>query len=225
MSNIKILIVEDRTIVALDIKSTLQMLGYEVSACVTNYEDTLKSIKNNPPTLILMDIHLENSKDGIETAREIQKTYSIPIIYLTAFSDDETIARAIQTNPVGYIIKPFKRDDLKTTIALGLHKINTTKKVPINEDYINLGSSYFYDLKNENLYYDNVPIKLSVKENLLLKILVQAKGNLVSFNELENLLWDEAVSQSALRTLLYRLRSKFEYKFIETVPSFGCRIN
>ncbi len=222
----KILIVEDETIVALDIKSAVKKLGYEVTDTATNFHDAIKSIRDNKPDIVLMDIHLENSKDGIETVREIQKKYYIPVIYLTAFSDDSTISRAVETNPIGYIIKPFKREDLKSTIALGLHKINTTKKATVNEDYINLGSSYFYDLKNENLYYENLPIKLSIKENLLLNALALAKGNLVSFSELENLIWTESVvSESALRTLIYRLRSKLEYKLIETVPSFGCKIN
>ena len=225
MSKIKILIVEDETIVALDIKSALKKLGYDVCDPVTNYDDALSCVKSNKIDLILMDIHLENSKDGIETANAIHKIEQIPIIYLTAFSDDATIERAIQTNPIGYIIKPFKRADLKSTILLGLHKINSAKTIQIDKDYINLGSNYFYDLRNENLYYDNLPLKFSPKENIFLKVLIEAKGNIVSFSELETLIWTEStVSPSTLRTLIYRVRSKLEYKLIETIPSFGCRI-
>lgn len=225
MNKVKILIVEDERIVALDIKSAIQKLGYKVIDSVSSFGDTISSIKNNEPDIILMDIHLNNSKDGIETAQEIQKKKNIPIIYLSAFSDDDTISRAVQTNPIGYITKPFKREDLKSSILLALHKINSEKSVTIKNDYINLGSNYYYDLKNENLYYENLPLKLSVNENLLLKILVEAKGNIVSFNELESLIWTEApVSTSALRTLIYRLRSKLEYKLIESIPSFGCRV-
>ncbi len=70
-----------------------------------------------------MDINLKNSKDGIETAKEIQKIENIPIIYLTAYSDENTIERAIKTNPISYLLKPFKREELKSTILLGLYKI------------------------------------------------------------------------------------------------------
>lgn len=221
----KILVVEDETIVALDIKSALRKLGFEVTATVTNHDDAIKSVKANEPDLILMDINLENSKDGIQTAHDIQKIKNIPILYLTAFSDDETISRAIKTNPVGYLIKPFKREELKSTVQLGLHKIDMTNQTNIDKNCQHLGFDYYYDLQNQNLFYKTAPIKLSIKENLLLKILVEANGSIVPFSELEYHIWpDDPISNSTLRTLIYRLRTKLEYKLIETIPSFGCKL-
>jgi len=225
MLKTKILIVEDETIVALEIKSVLKKLGYEVTNTVTNHHDALKSVQTNKPDMILMDIHLENSKDGIQTAQDIQKTVAIPILYLTAFSDDETIDRAIQTNPVGYLLKPFKREELKSTIRLGLHKINPENQSNIDENFKNLGLGYYYNLKEGNLYYKNMPIRLSPKENQLLKVLIDARGNIVPFDDLEHLIWpDKQIHESSLRTLIYRVRSKLEYKLIETIPSFGCKL-
>ncbi len=124
MDKIDILIVEDEAIVALEIKRTILKIGFGVSNMVTNYNDALASIKEQTPDIIILDIHLRNSKDGIETAKEIQKISNIPIIFLTAFSNDETIERAIETNPIGYIVKPFKRADIKSTLKLAIHKIN-----------------------------------------------------------------------------------------------------
>lgn len=230
MNNIKILIVEDETIVALDIRSALKKLNYEVTDIVTNYEDALLSVQEETPNIVLMDIHLEDSKDGIETAHAIQKINpNIPIIYLTAFSDDKTIKRAIQTNPLGYLIKPFKREELKTTIFLGLHKINQTQEehkeeLIQNSDYKKLGANYYYDCDNAALFYNDVPVKLSHKESLLVKILIEANGQLVPFKDIEYQIWpDDPISNSTLRTLIYRTRAKLEYKFIETIPSFGCQ--
>lgn len=119
----KVLIVEDEIIVAIDIKNTLKKIGLEVIDFVTNYDDALLSVKINSPDLILMDINLKNSKDGIETAIAIQKIKDIPLIYLTAFSDDVTINRAIETNPMHYMLKPFKTEELKSTIRLSIFKI------------------------------------------------------------------------------------------------------
>ena len=135
MTKTKILVVEDETIVALDIKSALKKIGFEVTNTVTNHDDAIKSVQANKPDIILMDIHLENSKDGIETAQDIQKIENIPILYLSAFSDDETIDRAVQTNPLGYLTKPFKREELKTTIHLGLYKINKQNNQRATVDY------------------------------------------------------------------------------------------
>lgn len=224
MGKTKILIVEDESIVALDIKRALSKLGHEVTDMVTNYKDTLNSIDEQRPDIILMDIHLENSQDGIETAHAIQERDTIPIIYLTAFSDERTIQRAIQTNPIGYLIKPFKREELKSTILLGLHKMTPLQNEGLFDNFKALGHDYYFDTKTDNLYYKDMPIKLSANETSLLSILVEARGNIVTFEDLEHYVWpDKAVSESALRTLLYRLRSKLEHKFIETTPGFGCQ--
>lgn len=225
MTKAKILIVEDEAIVALDIKRALLSLDFEVTNSVRNYDKALESIVKNRPDIILMDINLDNSKDGIETAQAIQKIDNIPVIYLTAFSDEKTISRAIKTNPISYLIKPFKRDELNSSILLGLYKINRSNNNIVETRCVNLGFNYYYDIEDEILFYDNVPIKLSANEKKLLTMLVSAKGSLITFRELEYHIWpDIPVSDSALRTLLYRLRSKLEYRIIETVPSLGCKL-
>ena len=109
----KVLIVEDEIIVALDIKNTLNKIGIKVTNFVVNYDEAILNVTMNIPDLILMDINLKNSKDGIETAIAIQKIKDIPIIYITAFNDDLTINRAILTNPIHYMIKPFRIEELK----------------------------------------------------------------------------------------------------------------
>lgn len=225
MTKTQLLIVEDEAIVALDIKNALLKLGHEVIACVTNADEAIAWIEKIRPDIIIMDIHLNHSKDGIQTAEEIQKIANIPILYLTAYADDETISRAVRTNPIGYLIKPFKREELKSTIQLGLHKKNRTDHTIVDTSFIVLGDNYSYDLCNNQLYYSNIPIKLSIKENSFLKILIEAKGKVISFTELEYLIWpDNPISRSTLRTLIYRTRAKLEYKIIETIPFVGCKL-
>ncbi|QKF58718.1 response regulator [Aliarcobacter lanthieri] len=226
MNNEKILIIEDDAIVALDIKRILNNLNYEITDIVSNYEDTIKSIKYKKPTIIFSDINLGKNKiDGIDIVSEIQKDYYIPVIYLTAYSDENTIQRAIRTDPLGYILKPFKKEDIKSTLLLSLYKIQD-EKFEQNNSYIILEENYSYDLKNEILFYKSKPIKLSHKEKQLFKILIEAKGQIVSFKEIEHSIWqDFTVCNSNLRTLIYRLRTKLNYKIIETIPSLGCKIS
>ncbi|WP_428023951.1 response regulator [Arcobacter sp.] len=225
MNKTKILIVEDESIVALDMKNTLTKFNYEVSNCVTNYNDAIVSVKTNRPDIILMDINLGDSKDGIEVVEEIHSFDNIPVIYVTAFSDENTLKRAIKTNPVSYLLKPFKREELNSNIMLGLYKNNKNLKSTINEKYHNLGNNYYFDNNQEKLYYKDLPIKLGAKEITLLKILIEAKGEIVPFKELETRIWDSnTISDSTLRTLIYRLRGKLEYKIIETIPNEGCKI-
>ena len=224
MNNTKILIIEDETIVALDIKRIVNSLGYEVTDTVTNFESAINSVEKNRPDIILSDINLNSDKNGIDIIETIQKKDFIPTIYITAYSDELTIQRAIKTNPMGYILKPFRKDDIKSALLLTIYKLQN-EKIEKNSSFIKLNDGYFYDLKNETLYYNTKPIKLSIKERQLLTILVEAKGNIVSFSDLEYLLWPDApVSNSSLRTLVYRLRTKLEYKCIETISSIGCKI-
>ena len=226
MDKIKILIVEDEAIVALDIKQLLVKLGHEVIGIAKDYSSAIELVHETTPSLIFMDINLNNSeKDGIDTAIEIQQYKNIPIIYLTAFSDETTLNRAIATNPVSYLLKPYKLEDLKSIVLLADHKANRSNQPQMDSKSKKLGFGYYYNRIDEILYYENHYIKLSKNEKHLLNILIDAKGAIVAYQDIEYLIWpDSPVSVSSLRTLLYRLRAKLNYKLIETVHSAGCRL-
>lgn len=225
MNRSKILVVEDETIVALDIKKTLESLNYEVTNTVTNYNNALNSVRINKPDLILMDINLGDNKDGIDTIKKIHTIEKIPVIYVTAFTDEQTIKKAIKTNPVSYLIKPFKREELKSNILLGLYKNSNASKKYKNLKDVNIGLGYYYNYQEDKLFYKELPIKLSKKEATLLRILINAENRVVKFEELEEMIWPNSeISDSTLRTLIYRLRSKLEHKLIETIQKVGCRL-
>ena len=130
MSSARILVVEDERITAEDIKDGLKSLGYEVPAVVHSGEDAVCKATELQPDLVLMDIKLEGEMDGIEAAGEIKKHFDIPVIYLTAYSDENTLERAKMTEPSGYVLKepsgfvhkPFKESELHTVIELTLYR-------------------------------------------------------------------------------------------------------
>lgn len=221
----KILIVEDEIIVAMDIQNAVESFGYSVTNIASNDQEVYESIKTNKPDIILMDINLQNSeKNGIEISEYINNSYKIPVIFITAFCDDQTIKKAIQTNPIGYLTKPFKRDELKSSIFLTLYKINTNLS-NINNNFEDIGENYFYDQQNKLLYFKDQQLQLSSKERKLFHILFEKKGEIVPFETLEYKIWeDDTVSSSTLRTLIYRLRSKLDHKLIETISMCGCRL-
>jgi PAS domain S-box-containing protein len=135
----KILIVEDESIIALTIESTLINLGYQVIGYVDSGEKCLEFVKNNPPDLILMDVKINGTLTGIDTAKIISTLLDIPIIFLTAFSSPELIKEVKEVNPFGYIVKPFNPRDLFTTIELALSKYEYEKKLIASENkYKNL---------------------------------------------------------------------------------------
>ncbi|NDV22121.1 HD domain-containing phosphohydrolase [Desulfovibrio sp. JC022] len=118
----RILVVEDEAIVSLDIQGRLKKLGYHVAGIATSGEQAVQILEECNPDLILMDIMLEGDMDGIDTAAAINKECNIPIIYLTAYADNDTLKRAKITEPFGYIIKPFEDRELNLTIEMALYK-------------------------------------------------------------------------------------------------------
>ncbi|MBK8808473.1 MAG: response regulator [Bacteroidales bacterium] len=118
----KILIVEDTRIIALSIKNDLEELNYEIAGIVDNGAEAIEKAQKLQPDLILMDINIKGSIDGIETSRQILSVMNVPIIYLTAYTDKSTVNRAINTSPYGYIIKPYEEKTLEITLNYAFYK-------------------------------------------------------------------------------------------------------
>ncbi|KQC05495.1 MAG: hypothetical protein APR53_07375 [Methanoculleus sp. SDB] len=120
MNSAAIHIVENDVIISAVIKMRLEHLGFAIDGISKNARDAITSISRNKPDLILMDIGLDGDMDGIEAAAAIQEMNRIPIIYLTGYTDPETVKRARETRPDGYIIKPFSDESLRVAISLAL---------------------------------------------------------------------------------------------------------
>lgn len=124
---VKILIVEDEMVIAANISLQLSELGYEVTGILPRGEEAISHIQIDKPDIVLLDIRLKGELDGIETAREIQKHHNIPIIYLTANTDEAHFNRAKETHPYAFISKPFKKLDLQRAIELAVDRISFEK--------------------------------------------------------------------------------------------------
>lgn len=124
----RILIVEDERIVARDIQQSLVGLGYDAFAIASSADEALARIDERRPDLILMDIRIRGSRDGIETATEIRALHGIPVVFLTAHADDATLARAKCAEPYSYLLKPLKLAELRSAIEISLHKREMERK-------------------------------------------------------------------------------------------------
>jgi len=134
MMHAKIIVAEDERIVALHLKQQLLKLGYEVVAVVASGANALEKITELRPQVILMDIHIEGAIDGIETASKIPAEFEIPVIYVTAYSEEATLERARATKPYGYLIKPFSERELHATIQMALERRHTDSALQASED-------------------------------------------------------------------------------------------
>src|SRR5580692_3543042 len=119
---VKILIVEDDPLSALDLRQEVERLGYEVVGMAESADEALMASEENRPDLALMDINIAGSMDGIQAARLLHETHRIPVIFITSASDDLTVARAARAPLYGYLVKPFKLNELKASMHVALQK-------------------------------------------------------------------------------------------------------
>lgn len=136
MSNATILVVEDENIVAKDIQISLRKLGYAVPAIATSGRAAIDKAAEISPDLVLMDIHLKGDMDGVEAGKELHTRFNVPVIYLTAYSDENTLERAKLTEAVGYLLKPFKARELHTMIQMALSKHRMERKLKEHEQWL-----------------------------------------------------------------------------------------
>ncbi|TRZ91213.1 MAG: response regulator [Methanosarcinales archaeon] len=161
MKGNKIMIVEDESIIAEDIRMSLINNGYVVSSVVSMGETAIEKVKDERPDLILMDIMLAGKMDGIQTAGMIQTTFNIPVIYLTAYCDDKIIERAKITSPFGYLVKPFKDRELYIAIEMSLYKHKLETELKESKEFYEgilegiVTGVWVSDIKDEIIYSNN----------------------------------------------------------------------
>ena len=227
MKEINILIVEDESIVAMEIKSYIRKLGYNVVDICSNAKDTLDIVRTEHIDIILMDICIKGTRDGIETAEIVKKEYpQTEIIFLTAHLDDYNVDRAIKINPTAYLSKPFNREELRVFLKIAIRKLtfNTDATAEVSSHII-LDNEFTYDLSTSALYCCREMIHLTQKENLLLELFIENKNNVIDHYTIENIVWpDKETNTNTLRTLVKRLRQKLKHRFIETVSSRGYKL-
>lgn len=227
MKNFNILIIEDEALVALELKHSIEEMGFYVLDYATNSTMAKKILEEENIHLIIMDINLGEDRDGIELYESLD--YTVPIIYLTAYKDEKTITRAIDTNPYGYLVKPYQKEELYALIKLVHFKVYeeniSLSKKTLSEELCRLDEEYRFDLKNNQLLYNGMNVHLTSKESQLLHLLIEHNGEALSFENIEEIIWEnEPTSNNAIRTLIYRLRGKINPKLIEKVFGYGIRL-
>ena len=224
MKTKRILIVEDNGIAAMEIESILKSMSSTAVFIASNYARALDLYKSKQPNMLLLDIDLQEEKDGIDIAKQIRKTDDLPIIYLTADHDENTIQRAALTMPSSYLNKPFSKEQLQAAVTLAWSIYQNL--APVQCELTALSAYHSFDHHTENLYEGNSAVHLSPNEKHLIKIFCQSKKQLLDTASLNNLIWmgDTPLSESALRTLIYRLNKKLKHKLFEYIPPTGYRI-
>lgn len=138
MTKAQVMVVEDEGLVALEIKEGLEKMGYSVPDVVSNGNDAISKALTEQPDIVLMDIRLDGPMDGIEAARQIRESFFVPVIFLTAYSDADTLQRAKLAESYGYLLKPFEDRSLNAAIEMALYKASEEKKAKRNKEWLSM---------------------------------------------------------------------------------------
>jgi two-component system response regulator LytT len=209
-----ILVVEVESIVAKDIQVCLRKLGYNVIGICSTGESAVEKALDERPDLIMMDIMLKGEMSGIQAAAAIRKDHDIPVIFLTAYTDRDTVDKAKETEPYGYIIKPFKEIDIQTAIEIALYKHSKEKVVKQERDF-------YYSLVEKQDSIDMIFVKANQR---LVKIkyehiyFIEALKDYVVINTLER--------RYTIHSTMKDIESKMpEKQFVRVHRSFIIRID
>jgi DNA-binding response OmpR family regulator len=221
MTRYNILIVEDESIPAHYLKKVLTHATHNVVAIANSRESVLKHINADIKVdLILMDIKIKGSRDGIMVAKEIQSQCVCAILFISAYTDSSFLDRAKDINSIGYLVKPVQPDTLLSTIEIGMSQFKSQSDIEV------LCDGSVFNAKEQTIKKDRDIMDLSHHESVLLSLFLQKKNMLLSVEQLESVLCqNEPLGQGALRTVIWRLRKKLPSCIsIENIYNSGYKI-
>ena len=200
----KIIIIEDDALIALQIEECVQQLGHEVLATFDAGVPALEFVAENKPDFAFMDIELNGSMDGIQCASHLKNKFSIPSIFVTSHDAAEVIEEAIDLDPLNFLPKPFTNKNIEASLALASKKLNSTPLESTPSSTIEYGG-YTFNFEFNTLKHENKIVKLTPKELKLIAILFKNIGNTVSPEEIQTHIWEgSSVSSAAFRKLISR---------------------
>jgi len=181
MPKANILVVEDEGIVAQSIQNMLNNLGYDVCGIALTGKTAVQKAEETQPDLVLMDIKLKGEMDGVDAAEKIHELFDLPIVFLTAYADEETLQRAKITEPFGYLLKPFEEQDLHSTIEMALYKSKMDRKLKEREHWFStvlrsIGDGVIATDKDRKVTFMN-PVAEELSGKMLKNVLGKAMKN------------------------------------------------
>lgn len=223
MKDYNVLIVEDESIPAHYIKKILLRAGYKVVGIASSKDLAFELMKNIPKLdLVLMDIKLKGSADGIETAKSLQFHYECAILFISAYSDSTVLERAKDVDAIGFLVKPIQESTLLSTIEIGMSNFAFKK----DKFKTTLCDGSVFNAKEQIIQGSEKIVDLSHHETIILSLFLKDKNGLITNEQVESAFGGaEPLGQGALRTMIWRLRKKLPACInIENIYNSGYKI-
>lgn len=224
----KILIVEDEIIPANYLKKVLLNEGYEVLPIVTKGQESIYVAKREKPHIILMDVMLKDNISGCDAALAIsQENPNILIVFLTAFSDNEMIDFAVKSKAFGYLLKPYRDQEILATLELAKAHLNNPLPSPKGSkenERLELIDGYSFDKSTQRLFFKTQEVHCGPKALELITLLCNQNNSTVKIEDILDTLWETVKPQQTLRSLIHRIREQTSPNLIVNVNKLGYKI-
>ena len=224
----KIVIVEDELIAAEYLKELLEKHGFEVLDVIDNGRKAIERIVLLQPDIVLMDIMLKDNISGSEVALHLKvKAPKIAILFLTAYTDEESVSYAIDANCYGYLMKPYNEKEIVNTLKVVLARLKEEafKTQEYDSKVVLLSETFSFDLKKRKLFRKTEELKLGKNALRVIEVLCQNSNAVVSKEQLSMEVWGEKKNSITIRTQIYRIRAFLGEDIIKNVSSQGYIIN
>ncbi len=210
MKNIKILLIEDEPLISRNFSTILENLGYTIVGIAATAKEAYDIALCNTIDLVISDIKIEGNIDGIEASKVLQGVYNVPVIFTSAFNDDEKIKRAANiVKMVGYLVKPIRIDEIDTLIKIAVERYKILDKKKL----VNINSYYKYDFAKNVIYNDqDKAVMLTKNESILLSLLLNRQNKVLEYDLINDTFWiNSENSDLSRRQLIHRLKSKLPH--------------
>ena len=210
------LIVEDEPMTSRFIKEILIDEGYDVAGIATSADEARKILHNSHIDVILLDINIKGAEDGLQFAKSIAHK-DISIIFISAYSDKNTLHESTFVNPCGFLVKPFKEDNLLAVLSVVIADLDKKQQITTSEP-----QSILINHENKSISYMNETIQLTNKELRCIELFINNPNKTISLSDLHDNVWDNSyVEDSTLRELIKRIRKKVHFISIESIYAQG----
>lgn len=211
----KILIVEDERVVAMNISKTLENEGYETIDICASYNASIKVLEKKEVDLVLIDIYLKGKKDGIDLAKEINRNYKLPFIFISKNENKAKAYEAIETEPITYLSKPFSDIELLAAVNL-VSRVGMQRRYKINE-------TLAYCFETKALFNKEESVTLTKKEILFMEVMIKEMQNreFVPNKVIDEGVWGESIKSVTRRNMISRINNKSGKKVLKAVNNLG----
>jgi len=229
----RVMIVEDELMAQRHLKNILESLHVEVSGVFDNATEARSALRKECCEMILMDININGPEDGIQLTRSISQQYNIPVVFISAYSDGDTLQEVMELSPYGFITKPFSAKDIEVAMGIAYSRFHADRfRAPPppppgstekgENEIVSIGSSYQFHLRTQTLYRDGEMVRLNKKQLKLIEVLVHHANQIVDYDTIIEEVWpDGVVAESSLRTLVYSVRKLLPDLPIESHSKMG----